>query len=298
MATAVLLLSLCGILGLMGFMVFGAGGALAAVVGGLIALGLFPLASNDVVIRMLRGQRLSYAQAPWLHEMVNHLAQKAGLPKTPQLYLIPRGEPNAMAIGSRKKPAIGVFHGLLNQLNREELEGVIAHELMHIRNNDTYLMNVSSMMHRLTQNIAFLGVVLVILSLPMYVFGLANPPLFAMALLFVLPTASQLLLFAMSRTREFNADMGAVALTNNPHGLASALRKLEYQRNHFIQRFFPGRTAQPPNWLNTHPPTRERITRIYEAAQSQPPQGSNTAWPETKTVKLYHPKRFNPRMLS
>lgn len=304
LATAILLASLCAILGLMGFMVFGAAGSLAAILGGVIAFVLFPLASNDLVMRMMRGQRLSYVQAPWLFEMVHNLARKANLPKPPELFIVPRAEANALAIGSRRKPAIGIFQGLLNQMNRDELEGVLAHELMHICNNDTTLMNLSNLMHRLTQNIALLGFILVLMSLPMYLLGVAHPPILAMLLLFALPIASQLLLLAISRTREFNADLGAVALTNNPHGLASALNKLEHQRKSLFRHFFPGRNLQtPPSWLTTHPPTKERIARIFEAAQRKeaeaetPYDHTPRPNPTRRVVRLYHPKRFNPRAL-
>lgn len=304
LATAILLSSLCAILGLMGFMVFGAAGSLAAIIGGVIAFALFPLASNDLVMRMMRGQRLSYVQAPWLFEMVHNLARKANLPRPPELFIVPRAEANALAIGSRRKPAIGIFQGLLNQMNRDELEGVLAHELMHIRNNDTTLMNLSNVVHRLTQNIAILGMILVLMSLPMYLFGFANPPILAMFLLFLLPIASQLLLLAISRTREFNADLGAVALTNNPHGLASALHKLEHQRKSLFRHFFPGHNLRtPPSWLTTHPPTKERIARMFEAAQrneetaEMPQRQASRPTPTRRIVRLYHPKRFNPRTL-
>lgn len=298
-ATALLLLSLGAILGLMGFMVFGGVGAIAAIIGGTIAFALAPFAKNDLIMRMMRAQKLSYPQAPWLFDMVHRLSRRAGLPKPPELYMVPRGEPNAIALGTRRSPAIGVFQGLLHQLDRDELEGVLAHEIMHIRNNDTYLMHLSQLMHRLTQNIAFLGMVLIILSLPLYLFGFANPPLLAMVLLFMLPSASQLLLLAISRTREFHADLGAVALTDNPHGLASALQKLEQQRHHLLANFFPGR-RQPPSWLTTHPATKERVQRIFQAAKkSQNPEPARTApqRPQTRIVKLYHPKRFNPNTL-
>jgi heat shock protein HtpX len=161
----------------------------------------------------------------------------------------------------------------LRQLTLRELAGVIAHEISHIRNNDMSVMGLADLVSRMTNMLALFGQLLVVVNLPLYLLTGAAVPWLAIGLLMIAPTITALLQLALSRTREFDADLGAVALTGDPQGLASALARLESQRGSLWERvFLPGRREPEPSLLRTHPRTEERIERLLELSREERPQ--------------------------
>jgi heat shock protein HtpX len=204
--------------------------------------------------------------------LLQRLAARAGLAHLPRLYYIRSSLLNAFAVGSRESAAIGITDGLLRTLNQRELAGVLAHELSHIRNNDLWIMSLADLMSRLTSLMSWLGQFLLILNLPVLMMGgVAVPWLLVLTLIFA-PTVMALLQLALSRAREYDADLDAASITGDPQGLASALAKLErYQGRYWEEILLPGRRIPEPSLLRTHPPTKERIARLmalYEAAET------------------------------
>jgi heat shock protein HtpX len=250
------------LLALLGWFIAGGLGLLIAAAG-VIILGFSPQVSPQVVLRMYRARQLGPAHVPGLFRLVQALAQRAGLPNPPRLYYIPSNMMNAFAVGKHSHAAIAVTDGLLRRLNPRELAGVLAHEISHVTNNDIWVMGLADVVSRLTSGLSLGGQFLLLLSLPMMLFGSYSPPWWLFLLLISAPTLSALFQLALSRTREYDADLDAAWLTGDPSGLASALAKLERYQHGFLERILlPGRHIPDPSLLRTHPTTEDRIQRL------------------------------------
>lgn len=263
-----LLVAVCG------WILFGPIGLLGVAV---VALAIFFFGSKlsgQMVLRMYKAQPLAPQQLPEVFRIIEHLADRAGLERVPRLYYVPSAMMNAFAVGRREEASIGVTDGLLRALNLRELTGVLAHEMSHIRNNDVWLMGIADLAARLTRMMSLIGAGLLLLSLPMWLQG-GSPISFVLILLLIFaPQLTTLLQLALSRAREFDADLDAAGLTGDPAGLSSALAKLErQQRSHWEQILMPGRKLPEASLLRSHPPTKDRIARLnalYDRGQEQP----------------------------
>lgn len=236
---------------------------------------------QGVVNSMARSKEVSKHQEPFLYNTVEALSIAAGKPM-PKLYIIETEVPNAFASGRNPQNAsITVTRGLMNRLSRQELEGVIAHEMAHINNYDVLLATIAVV---LAGTIVFLGVII----RRMYIFGgmgrsrrSNQSQLIAVVALIVLavvaPIFAQLLKFAISRQREYLADATAADFTGYPEGLASALEKITAQQvpkspleNKAIEGLYiinpslgaKATTNRASVLFSTHPPTEERIRRL------------------------------------
>ena len=246
----------------MGWLIAGLTGIWFAVAGTILLAGGQRI-SPHMVFHMYRARRLTPAEAPVLLRIVQLLTQRANLPATPHVYYIPSAMLNAFTVGQQQHAAIGVTDGLLRRLNQRELAGVLAHEISHILNRDTWVMGLADVVSRTTSMCATAGQILLLIALPSMLLSQYTPPWILILLLLAAPTLSALLQLALSRTREFDADLEAAKLTGDPAGLASALAKLEYYQHGFLERIFlPGRHLPDPSLLRTHPTTKERIDRL------------------------------------
>lgn len=276
--TALLMAALTGLFVALGYAFGGAGGMLVAF---LIAAAtnLFAWWNSDrVVLRMHNAVPIGPGEHPRLHALVAELAGRAGLPM-PALYVIEEDQPNAFATGrSPERAAVAVTAGLLNTMPEEELAGVIAHELAHIRNRDTLVMTVTACLAGAIGMIAQFG----------GLFGSRdrNSPFGAvgMILLIILaPLAAMLVQMAISRSREYEADRLGAAIMGSPAGLAGALRRLEAYRGQVVNgaaeanpataHLFiinPLSGARFDNLFSTHPSTENRIAAL---AQLGPVEG-------------------------
>lgn len=230
-----------------------------------------PVASPRLVMSLYRGRLLTPYQAPELYRLLTELARRAGLAQVPRLYYVPSRAMNAFATGSRQDSSVAVSDGLLRGLAPRELAGVLAHEVSHIANGDLQVMAFADMLSRIASLLSLAGQMLLILSLPLTVAaGMAMPWLAIVVLLFA-PTLSALVQLALSRNREYDADLGAAQLTGDPAGLASALDKLERVQGHLWERIFlPDRRVPDPSLLRTHPQTGERVARLMDLAARPP----------------------------
>lgn len=262
-----------------------------------VALAMFTLPdiSPHWILRLYRARRLSPEEVPQLSLLMDELSLRGGLERPPALYWIPSSTINAFAVGSRRKAAIAMTDGLLRLLQPRELAGVLAHELSHIASNDMRLMGLADVVSRLTHLMSLFGMVLVLVSLPLMLLGLAPVPLAGMLLLIAAPTLSALLQLGLSRVREFDADLKAAHLTGDPAGLASALGKIEQRTISLWQRILiPGYRDPEPSVLRTHPATDERIQRLLRLAEEQranrsPADAHHILLPEH--LKPTHPPR-------
>lgn len=247
------------------------GAAAAAIVVGVV-FGLGPRISPEGIMRMYRGQLVDPAAGGQLTRIVEILADRAELKAHPRLYVIPSLTLNAFATGTPDRAAIAVTEGLLRRMSLREIAGVVAHEMSHIRNNDLFVMGLADLMTRLTQVLAYLAFGLALLNIPALLLGLETFSWIAILLLYLAPTVASLLQLALSRSREFDADMEAAGLTGDPLGLAAALSLLERYEGRFWEDLMfpvPARRIPQPSLLRSHPETAERIARLKDVGTQQ-----------------------------
>jgi heat shock protein HtpX len=281
--TAMLLAGLTALFMGVGYLFGGAGGAMIAL---LIAaaMNLFTYWNSDrMVLSTYGAQQVDRAAAPELYDLVAHLASRAELPM-PRVFLIDEAQPNAFATGRNpENAAVAVSAGLVQQLSREELSGVIAHELAHIKNHDTLLMTI-------TATIA--GAISMVAQFGMFFGGHrdnnSGPGIVGSILMMILaPLGAMLVQMAISRTREYAADDLGARIAGQPMWLASALMKIENaarqvpnieaERNPATAHMFiinPLSGQGMDNLFATHPSTENRIAALQKLAAELGAQGA------------------------
>lgn len=280
--TALLVLTLPGIAAVAGSLLLGDGGLWLALAAAGFTLLLEPAAASGLTLRLYGARPLYPDEAPDLWAVLRELAARAGLPAVPVPHYVPSGVVNAFATGSKHHAAIALTDGLLRSLTPRELTGVLGHEIAHIANEDLRVMGLADSISRLTHLLALLGQLAIVLSLPALLLGVAVVNWPALLLLAVAPQLALLAQLGLSRVREFDADRLAAELTGDPHGLASALAKIERVSRSWRAWLLPGWGNPEPSWLRTHPATAERIERLLELAPppAMPPFPSARFVPE------------------
>lgn len=275
--TAGLLAALTALFVIVGGYVGGPGGASVFLIFALVMNGVMFWFSDKLALKMAGAREVSEADAPELHSMVGHLATMARLPK-PRVYIIETDTPNAFATGrSPKHSAVAVTTGIQRLLTKDELAGVVAHELAHIRNRDTL---ISTVVGSVAGAITWIGTMLQWSA----IFGGMGRDdeeggnMFGMLAMAILaPIAATIIQLAISRSREFSADAGGAQILGDPLPLASALEKLQLGNQRrplshanpatehlYIINPFGGTNAS--KWFSTHPPTEERIVKLQQMA--------------------------------
>ena len=280
--TALLVLTLLGIAAVAGSLLLGDGGLWLALAAAGFTLLLEPAAASGLTLRLYGARPLHPDEAPDLWAVLRELAARAGLPTVPVPHYVPSGVVNAFATGSKHHAAIALTDGLLRSLTPRELTGVLGHEIAHIANEDLRVMGLADSISRLTHLLALLGQLAIVLSLPTLLLGVTEVNWPALLLLAVAPQLALLAQLGLSRVREFDADRLAAELTGDPHGLASALAKIERVSRSWRAWLLPGWGNPEPSWLRTHPATAERIERLLELAPppAMPPFPSARFVPE------------------
>ena len=277
MRTAILLAGLTALFMGVGYLIGGQTGAMIALV---IAAGMNVFSywnSDKMVLSMHGAQQVDESSAPDLVRMVRDLAGRAGLPM-PKVFIMDNPQPNAFATGRNpENSAVAVTTGLMNYLSRDEVAGVVAHELAHIKNRDTLIMTI-------TATIA--GAISMVAQFGMFFGGNRDNNsggmgiIGTLAMVILAPIAAMLVQMAISRTREYSADELGGQIAGRPEWLASALRKLESaahqipnetaERNPATAHMFivnPLSGARMDNLFSTHPATENRIAALQELAR-------------------------------
>ena len=227
--------------------------------------------SDKMVLRHYNAVEVDESSAAGLYAIVKRLAHKAGTPM-PKVYIIPDDVPNAFATGrNHSHAAVAITEGLLNILDEEEVEGVLAHEMSHVKHYDILVGTIAA---------SIAGAIAMLANFGMMFGGGSSEnrpnPIIMIALMFLAPMAASIVQMAVSRNREFMADEGAARLTGHPEWLQSALAKLEsYSRGHhilkeatpesahmFIINPFSGKDVSFKSLFSTHPSTEARIERL------------------------------------
>jgi len=252
------------------------GGRQGMIIALVIALGLnfFSYWNSDkLALAMNKAREVSEAEAPDLHRMVARLAQRAGLPK-PKVYVVDNPTPNAFATGRNPEhAAVAVTTGIMQALNREELEGVLGHELGHIKNRDILISSIAAVMAGAISYLATMAQWAMIFG-----GGRGNDeegggnPLVMLAMMIVAPLAATVIQMAISRSREYIADRTGAEICGHPKALASALQKLSnYNKQRPMQvnpasaQMYivnPLKGSSMASLFSTHPPMEERIRRL------------------------------------
>lgn len=244
--------------------------------------------SDKIVLKMVGAQPVTESEAPDLFRMTRQLCERANLPM-PKLYIINDPQPNAFATGRNpQNAAVAVNSGLLDLLNRDEVEGVVAHELGHVKHRDTLTMTIVA---------TIAGAVMMLANFAHFAsfFGGGDDedgvnPIALIAIIIFAPLAATMIQLAVSRAREFEADATAARLTGSPQGLIGALRKLEHgaatipnqhanaQTAHmFIVNPLKGRMQGVMSLFLTHPPIEKRVAALQQLAPQIAPVG-NSPW--------------------
>jgi heat shock protein HtpX len=279
--TALLLAALTGFFLAVGYLLGGQTGLILAFV---VALGMNLFAywnSDKMVLRMANAQEVGPNEAPELYGIVADLAQKGGLPM-PRVYIIDEEQPNAFATGRNpENAAVAATTGLLRHLSREEITGVMAHELSHVRHRDTLTMTIAETLSGAIGMLASFG-------------GLMGGgrdengrpmmnPIAAIAMMILAPLAASLVQMAISRSREYEADRSGAEMSGQPLWLASALAKLHAGTQQIPNQAAEANPATAHLYIanplsagglrglfSTHPPMEERIARLEAMAGAMP----------------------------
>ncbi|SEL99059.1 zinc metalloprotease HtpX [Halomonas daqiaonensis] len=203
-------------------------------------------------------------QAPRVYRLLDTLYERAGLTQPPQLFYAPSSDLNAFAVGTRRDGGIAVTDGLLRTLTLRQLAGVLAHEVSHLRHGDTRVMSMAAAMTRLTFWLTTALQISLLLMVPMILAGDVRLPWSLLLVVAFAPSLSTLLQLALSRNREYTADLDAATLTGDPEGLASALNVLERHQGRWLATLFGRYPPAGLEWLRTHPPTEERTRRLMK----------------------------------
>ena len=278
--TALLLAVLTGFFLAIGYLLGGRSGLLIAL---LFALGMNFFAywnSDKMVLRMSNAHEVGPQEAPELFSIIQELTTRAGLPM-PRVYIIDEDQPNAFATGRNPEhAAVAVNTGLLRHLSREEIAGVLSHELGHVRNRDTLTMTIAA---------TIAGAIGMLANFAFFFGGERNDsgrsanPIVAIAAMILAPLAASMVQMAISRSREYEADRAGAEISGHPLWLASALQRL-----HEGTQAIPNATAQAnpatahmyidnplsgggmSSLFSTHPPMEERIARLQAMAGASP----------------------------
>ena len=307
--TAILIAALTALFMGVGFLLGGVPGmAIALVVAG--AMNLFAWwNSGSMVLRYYKAREVTPDSQSSFYRVVEGLAQRAGLPM-PRVYIIDNPQPNAFATGrGPSNAAVAATTGLLQSLNEQEVAGVMAHELAHVRNRDTLIMTI-------TATIA--GAIGMIANFALFFGGSRNNPLGivgVLAMMILAPLAASLVQLAISRSREYEADRGGAEICGNPHWLADALEKLHRGAERIDNPAAEGNPATAHMFIvnplhanardklfSTHPSMANRVSRLRAMA---PGGGNNDAisdswdkgpWsdPSPANVREMNPRRRGP----
>ncbi|MDM8564473.1 zinc metalloprotease HtpX [Candidatus Halobeggiatoa sp. HSG11] len=241
--------------------------------------------SPYLILKMYRTKKITHHQAPNLYKILTILSKRADLQKIPQLYYLPSDLMNAFTVGTEKDAVIALSDGILQRLSQKEIAAILAHEISHIVNGDVKIMRFADFTNHLTNILSIVGQILLLLNLPLYFLEVDTISWLLIFVLIFAPIVTNLLQLALSRTREYDADLGAAQILGDPTMLAAALTKMgNYQKKFLAKATMPGHYAPEPSLLRTHPSIKNRVKRLLELKKYY--NAEDSIWQELVPDKL------------
>lgn len=277
--TLLLLFSMMSVMLVLGWMLGGLGGTIFATLVTVIFMFINNYQNSSYFLHFLKARQLSPHLYPELYNVLENISRRAGLSYLPRLYCIPSKLMNAFVTGRERDTVIVLTDSLLRNLNIREIAGILGHEVAHIRNGDSMLMGLADTLFRLVYLLSLALQLLILLSLPALLYTDVQISYLPILLISLAPVVCMMLMMALSRTREYEADRIGVKLAGDVFGLVSALEKLERYHKGLFTRFLvmPWRLSQPM-MFRTHPPTPERIGRLLASVEEKN-RSSGILWP-------------------
>jgi heat shock protein HtpX len=265
-----LLMLLCG------WVYAGTSGAVITTIIGAITLMLVRKVSPQFFLLLSGARSIDPEDMPALFGIIVTLCRRAGIAQVPSLYFLPSGVPTAFATGVGDQSVVVVSSGLLRLLMTRELTGVLAHEITHIAKHDVELMQLAGIVGQMTRLIA--QVAIIIVAIATWLLDIFGPGEgvdgLSLGVLVAAPTVANLILGALSRQREYQADLEAVELTGDPAGLARAIELIEMAQKRITSSVFPGAVRiRLPRLLSSHPDPKDRIRRLRQSVAEEGPPG-------------------------
>jgi heat shock protein HtpX len=292
MRTGILLAALTGLFLAIGYLLGGQTGIFLALAFSIVTNLLAYWNGDKMVLAMHGAQEVTPQEAPELYTLVQELARRAGLP-TPRIYLIPSPQPNAFATGrDPEHSAVAVTAGLLQTLNRDELAGVIAHELAHVKNRDTLIMTITA---------TLAGAISMLANFAFFFGGRDRNnslgPIGTIAMAILAPLAAMLVQMAISRTREYAADRIGAMFSGMPRALASALRRIARAASEIPNEAAEANPATAHLFIvnpltgsgfdslfSTHPNPENRIAALEQLALEMDSRSSQSPRPRSQAT--------------
>ncbi|MDM8568739.1 zinc metalloprotease HtpX [Thiotrichales bacterium HSG1] len=270
-----LLIAMMITLGLLGWLLGGFEFALYAVLLVIIIYLFNYKVSPRLILKMYHTKKITRNQAPNLYKILTILTKRASLSNVPDLYYLPSNVMNAFTVGTEEDTVIALSDGILQRLSQKELTAILAHEISHIMNGDIKIMRFADFTNHLTNILSIIGQVLLLLNLPLYFLEMKTISWLLILILILAPIITNLLQLALSRTREYDADLEAAQLLGDPTMLATALAKMgNFQSKILNQVTLPGHYLPEPSLLRTHPSIKNRVERLLALRKYYHPEDS------------------------
>ncbi len=270
--TWLLIIGAGALMAVIAWTVYGVSGIVWAAI--ICAFGLWSASKTSprLVLKLYRARPVDANELPELHTILRQITARADLPAVPRLHYVPSKMMNAFAVGRPEDSAVAVTDGLLRGLTLRQLAGVLAHEVSHIRNGDLKVMALGDILNRITSFMATFGLFGLVFSIPASLAAGIKIPWLGLLFLIFAPTIGGLLQLALSRAREYDADLDAAGLTGDPEGLASALLALERKQGSLWEGLvLPGGRTPEPSLLRSHPKTADRVERLLSLRKGATP---------------------------
>jgi heat shock protein HtpX len=285
-----LLIAMAAVLSYCGWIVAEWDGILWSLVAGATMLVLVQWVPPGLVLHAIGARLVERWEAPVLYEILDAFCRRAGLDRVPHLCWVGERFPVAFTIGSGEATAIALSEGMVRGMTAREIRGILAHEIVHVRNGDLALMQLALVVGQITRTVSQIAFLLVFFSLFLRSASATSFPIVPLLVLVFASLGVGLLQLALSRTREGEADLEAAELTGDPHGLVSALAKLRRREQMLLRGRFPtAALLRVPSLFRDHPATEERI----QALLAMPPRRGAEA-PEHDLMDPYRATGLRP----
>ena len=268
MHSALLLIAMAALLSYCGWIVAAWDGVLWSLAGGAMMFVLVRRVPPDLMLQAMGARPVTRWEAPMLYEILDALCRQARLYRIPHLCWVAERFPVAFTIGQGEVATIALSKGLASDMSAREVRGILAHEIVHIRNGDLALMQLAMVVGRLTRTVSQIAFLLVFFNLFLRTISIPSLPIVPLLVLALAPLAVGLMQLSLSRAREGEADLEAAELTGDPYGLAFALIKMRRREQMLLRGRFPGvAPLRVPSLFRDHPATEERIRALLAMPQ-------------------------------